>query len=104
MNEVHACIAARHLRHLEVQDGEFPRSAERLSVRNDFGNDSPFVRGARRQRLWVQQKRFGPPCSSAITPRRKYSIPWHDASREVGDVVESRTLACDDHVGQQRIL
>src|ERR1700680_229483 len=55
-------------------------------------------------RLWVEQERLRSSCSSAITPRGKDSVARHNASREVRDIVEGRTLAGDNHVGQQRIL
>src|SRR5437870_5481659 len=73
-----------------------------------FGTTSaitpPFVRGLRRERLWVEEERLRPSRSSAITPHGKDSVARHNASREVRDIVEGRTLAGDDHVGQQRIL
>src|SRR6266478_1508762 len=53
LNKVDARVAARHFRSFQVQFGEFARPAERLTARHNFGNHSPFVRGTRRERLWI---------------------------------------------------
>src|SRR5438094_8708319 len=101
---MYARIAAGHFGSLQVQLGQFPCSGQRLTVRHNLRNHSPFVRGLRRERLWVEQERLRSSRSSAITPRGKDSVARHNASREVWDIVEGRTLARDNHVGQQRIL
>jgi hypothetical protein len=95
---VHACVAASHFRYLEVQSGEFPRSAERLSIRHYFGNHTPVVRGTRFQRLWIQQERLRSPRTSAITSCGKDSIAWHNAASEMRHIVEGRAFAGDNHV------
>ena len=101
---MYARIAAGHFGSLQVQLGQFPCSGQRLTVRHNLCNHSPFVRGLRRERLWVEQERLRSSRSGAITLRGKDSIARHNASREVRDIVEGRTLAGDNHVGQQRIL
>src|SRR5437879_11263200 len=101
---MYARIAAGHFGSLQVQLGQFPCSGQRLTVRHNLCNYSPFVRGLRRERLWIEQERLRSSRSSAITPRGKDSVARHNASREVRDIVEGRTLAGDNHVGQQRIL
>src|SRR5258706_10396180 len=101
---MYACVAARHFRSLQVELGQFPCPTERLTVRHNFGNDSPFVRGSGRERLWVEQERLRSSCSGAITPRGKDSVARRNASREMRDIVKGRILAGHNHVGQQRIL
>src|SRR6266576_2259416 len=59
---------------------------------------------SRRERLWIQQKRLRSSRPGAITPRSKDSVARHNASREVRNIVEGRTLAGDNHVSQQRLL
>src|SRR5258708_8347746 len=93
MNEVHARVAASHFRYLEVQSSEFPRSAERFSVRHNFGNHAPFVRGTRCQRLWIQQERLRSPRTSAITPRSKDAVTRNNPSPELCPIVQGRTSA-----------
>src|ERR1700719_3613497 len=101
---MYARIAAGHFGSLQVQLGQFPCSGQRLTVRHNLGNHSPFVRGLRGERLWVEQESLRSSRSSAITPRGEDSVARHNASREVRDIVEGRALAGDNHVGQQRIL
>ncbi len=43
LDKMHARIPARHFRGLQVQLGQFPRPAQCLAVRYNFGNHSPFV-------------------------------------------------------------
>src|SRR6266567_84230 len=74
LNKVYACVAARHFRSLQVQLCQFPRPAERFTVRHNLANHSPFVCSARHQRLWVQQECLCSSCTSAITPGSKNSI------------------------------
>src|SRR5882762_2461280 len=104
LNEMYARVAAGHFGSLQVELGQFPCSGQRLTVRNNLCNHSPFVRGLRSKRLWVEQERLRSSRSSSITPRGKDSVARHNASREVRDIVEGRTLAGDNHIGQQRIL
>src|SRR5258708_14679560 len=104
MNEVHARVAASHFRYLEVQSSESPRSAERFSVRHNFGNHAPFVRGTRCQRLWIQQERLRSPRTSAITPRSKDAVTGNNASSEVWQIVKGRSFAGHDHIRKQSIL
>jgi len=87
MNKVHARVAPRHFRYLEIQGGEFPRSAERLSVRDNFGNHTPFARSTRGQRLWIQQERLRSPRTGAITPCGEDPITGNNASSAQGKVV-----------------
>src|SRR3984893_4153793 len=101
---VYACVAARHFRSFQVQHCQFPRSAERFTVRHNLANHSPFLCSARRQRLWVEQESLCTSCSSAITPGSENSVAWHNASGEVRNVVEGRTLAGHNHTGKQGIL
>src|SRR5882672_9934192 len=101
---MYARIAAGHFGSLQVQLGQFPCSGQRLTVRHNLCNHSPFVRGLRRERLWVEQERFRSSSSSAITPRGKDSIARHNASREVRHIVEGGALAGNDYAGQQGIL
>src|SRR6266446_9980313 len=101
---MYARIPAGHFGSIQVQRGQFPCSGQRLTVRNNLCNHSPFVRGLRRKRLWVEQERLRSSRSSSITPRGKDSIARHNARREVRDIVEGRTLAGNNYVGQQRIL
>src|SRR5271170_6894321 len=104
MNEVDACVAAGYFGGLQVQLGQLVGAAQRLTVRDDFGNHSPFVGSSRRYRLWVEQKCLRSSCSRAITPRGKDSVARHNASSEVRNIVEGCTLGSDNHVGKQRIL
>src|SRR6202011_222040 len=83
LNKVDARVAARHFRRFQVQLGEFARPAERLTARHNFGNHSPFVRGTRRERLWIQQEGLCSPCASAITPCGKDSVTGRNARGEV---------------------
>src|SRR5438445_1323105 len=101
---MYARIAARHFVSLQVQLGQFPCSGQRLTVRHNLCNHSPFVRGLRRERLWVEQERLRSSRSSAITPRGEDSVARHNSSRKVRHIVEGGALARDDYVGQQRIL
>src|SRR5438874_10892763 len=101
---MYARITAGYFGSLQVQLSQFPCSRQRLAVRHNLCNHSPFVRSLRRERLWVEQERLRSSRSSAITPHGKDSVTRHNASREVRDIVEGRTLAGDNHVGQQRIL
>ncbi len=66
---MHARVAARHFWSLQVQLGQFPRPTERLTVRHNFCNHSPFVCSTRRQRPGIEQEGLRSPCSTAITPR-----------------------------------
>src|SRR5216683_3319366 len=100
LNEMYARVAARHFGSFQVQLGQFPRPAERFTIRHNLANHSPFVCSARRQRLWVQQESLCSSCSSAITPGSKNSIAWHNASGEVRNIVEGRTLGCHNHTGK----
>src|SRR5437879_10101356 len=100
LNKVYASVAARHFRSFQVQLCQFLRSPERFTVRHNLANHSPFVCSARRQRLWVQQESLRSSCSSAITPDSKNSIAWHNASGEVRNIVEGRTLGCHNHTGK----
>src|SRR6267154_3838925 len=100
LNKMYARVAARHFRSFQVQLCQFPRPAERFTVRHNLANHSPFVCSACRQRLWVQQESLCSSCSSAITPGRKNSIAWHNASAEERDIVEVRTLGCHNHTGK----
>src|SRR5437870_13069607 len=93
LNKVYASVAARHFRSFQVQLCQFPAPAERFTVRHNLANHSPFVCSARRQRLWVQQECLCSSCSNAITPGSKNSIARHNASGEVRNIVEGRTLA-----------
>src|SRR5207244_10220058 len=70
---MYARIAAGHFGSLQVQLGQFPCSGQRLTVRHNLCNHSPFVRGVRRERLWVEQERLRSSRSSAITPRDRKS-------------------------------
>src|SRR5205085_10241465 len=97
---MYARVATRYFRSFQVQLSQFLRSAECLIVRHNLANHSPFVCSARPQRLWVEQERLSSSCSSAITPRRKDSIARHNASSEVRNIVEGRTLGCDNHTGK----
>jgi hypothetical protein len=90
VNEVHARVTPRHFRYLEIQSGEFPRSAERLSVRHNFGNHSPFVSRTCCQRLWIQQERLRSPRTSAIAPRCKDAVAGNNASSEVWQIGRSQ--------------
>src|ERR1700731_3135532 len=86
LNKVDARVAARHFRSFQVQLGEFARPAERLTARHNFGNHSPFVRGTRRERLWIQQEGLRSSRSSAITPGGKDSVAGRNAGGEVGHI------------------
>jgi hypothetical protein len=101
---MYARVAAGYFGSLQVQLGQFPCAGQRPTVRYNLCSHSPFVRGLRRERLWVEQERLRSSRSSAITSRGKDSVARHNASREVRDIVEGRTLAGDNHIGQQRIL
>ena len=103
MNEVHARVEPRHFRYLEIQSGEFPRSAERLSVRHNFGNHSPFVSRTCCQRLWIQQERLRSPRTRAIAPRGKDAVAGNNASSEVWQIVDARPFTRHDHIRKQRI-
>src|SRR6202035_1506659 len=97
---MYASIAAGHFGSLQVQLGQFPCSTERLTVRHDFGNNSPFVRGLRRERLWIQQERLRSSRSSAITPRSKDSVTGRNALGEVGHILESRAICRHNYTGK----
>ena len=53
-NKMYACIAARYLRCFQVKRGQLSRPAECVTIRNDFGNDAPFIGSTRRERLRIQ--------------------------------------------------
>src|SRR6476646_9801184 len=80
LNKVYSRVAACHFRSFQVQLCQFPRSAERFTVRHNLANHSPFVCSARRQRVWVWQESLCSCCSSRITPCSNNSIAWHNAS------------------------
>jgi hypothetical protein len=69
---------------LQVQLSQFPRSRERHTIRHNLCNHSPFVRGFRRERLWVEQERFRSSRPRAITPGGKDSVAGRNALGEVG--------------------
>src|SRR6266853_2988290 len=98
LNEVYAGVAARHFWSLKVELGQFTCPAERLAVRHNFGNHSPFICGTRRERLWVEQERLRSSRSGAITPRGKDSVTRHNAAGQVRHVMERRTLRRHNHV------
>src|ERR1700731_341723 len=100
LNKVDARVAARHFRRFQVQLGEFAHPAERLTARHNFGNHSPFVRGTRRERLWIQQERFRSSRSSAITPGGKDSVAGRNARGEVGHILEGRSIRRHNHTGK----
>jgi len=103
MNEVHARVAPRHFRYLEIQSGEFPRSAKRLSVRHNFGNHSPFVSRTCCQRVWIQQERLRSPRARATATRGKDAVAGNNASSEVWQIIEARPFTRHDHIRKQRI-
>src|SRR6266478_257409 len=100
LNKVDARVAARHFWSFQVQLGEFACPAERLTARHNFGNHSPFVRGTRRERLWIQQERFRSSRSSAITPGGKDSVAGRNARGEVGHILEGRTIRRHNYTGK----
>src|SRR2546426_10721839 len=100
LDEMHAGVAACHFRSLQVQLGQFPRPAERLAVRHNFGNHSPFVCATRCQRLWVQQERLRSSRSSAIAPGGKDSVAGRNARGEVGHILEGRTIRRHNYTGK----
>src|ERR1700752_2763202 len=100
LNKVDARVAARHFWSFQVQLGEFARPAERLTARNNFGNHSPFVSGTRRERLWIQQERLRSSRSSAITPGGKDSVAGCNARREMGHILEGRTIRRHNYTGK----
>src|SRR5580658_2638509 len=97
---MHARVAPRHFRGLQVQLGQFPGPAERLTVRYNFGNYSPFLRGTRRKRLWVQQERLRSSRSGAVTPGGKDAVTGSNARGEVGHVLEGRALRSHNYTGK----
>src|ERR1700751_1946262 len=101
---MYARVAASNFRSLQVQRGQFPRPTERLTVRHNLRNHSPFVRGTRRQRLWVQQERLRSSRSSAVTPRRKDAVARRYARSEMRHLLESRALRCHNYAGKQRVV
>src|SRR5207302_7210358 len=100
LNEVDARVSAGHFGSLQVQLGQFSRSTERLTVRHNLGNHSPFVRGLRPERLWIQQERLRSSRSRAITPRGKDSVTGRDPRAEVRHIPEGRTLPCHNYTGK----
>src|SRR5580698_7436695 len=104
LNEVDARVAARHFRSLQVYLRQFLRAAERFTVGYYFRDHSPFMGRSRRQRLWVEKKRFGSSCSGAITPRGKDSVARHDAGRVMPDVLEGGSLGRHNHIGEEGIV
>src|SRR5437016_11715084 len=101
---MYARIAAGHFGSLQVQLGQFPCSTERLAVRHNLCNHSPFVRGLRRERLWVEQERLRSSRTSAITPSGEDSVTWYNAASEMRHIMEGRTLGRHNHTGKKRIL
>src|ERR1700730_8848941 len=100
LNEVDACVSASHLRSLQVQFGQFPRPTERLTVRHNLGNYSPFACSTRRQRLRVEQERLRSSRSRAITPGGKDSVTGSNPRGEVSHILEGRILPCHNHTGK----
>src|ERR1700739_32997 len=97
---MYARVTARHFRGLQVQLGQFPSPAERLTVRDDFGNHSPFVCGTGRKRLWVQQESLRSSRSTGIPPGGKDSVAGRDTPAEVGHILESRAIPCHNYTGK----
>src|ERR1700722_9833839 len=97
---MYAGIAAGDFGSFQVQRGQFPSSGERLTVRNNFGNHSPVVRGASRDRLGVEQERLGAARTGAITPGGEDSVAGSNALREVGHILESRALCRHNYTGE----
>src|SRR5207302_10494024 len=101
---MYARVAAGHFGSLQVQLGQFPCPGQRLTVRHNLCNHSPFVRGLRRERLWVEQERLRSSRTSTITPGGEDSVTWYNAASEMRHIMEGCTLGRHNHTGKKRIL
>ena len=97
---MHARVAARHFRSLQIQLAQLPRPTESLPVRDNLSHHSPFVRNPRAQWLWVQQERLCSSRSSALTPGGKDSVTGRNARNEVGHILEGGTLRRHNYTGK----
>src|ERR1700739_2473070 len=97
---MYARIAAGHFGSLQVQLGQFPRPTERLAIRHNFGNHSPFIGRASRERLWIKKERLRSSRSRAITPGGENSVAGRNALGEVGHVLESRAICRHNYTGK----
>jgi hypothetical protein len=81
---MYARMAAGHFGSLQLQLGHLSCSGQRLAVRHNLSNHSPFLRGLRRERLWVEQERLR--SSRASVPKALAS------NAGIGDVAEGREI------------
>src|SRR5260370_28965828 len=104
LDEVRAGVSACDFRSLQVERRQFTRPRERLATWHNLGNHSPFVRGVRRQRLWIQQECLRPSCPGLVAPRGKDSVARHNATGEMRQIMEGRSFSGHNHVREQRVF
>ena len=71
-----------------------------LPLGHNFGHYPPFLCGARRQRLRVQQEGLRSSRPSAITPVVKIPSPGTTPAGEVGHVLKGRALRRHNDIGK----
>src|SRR5258708_27377960 len=104
MNEVDAGVAAGDFRSFQVERRQLTSPSECFSIWHNLGNHSPFVRGERRQRLWIQQECLFPSGSGAVTPSGKDSVTRNNTTGKVWQIVKRCPFTGYNHVGEHRIL
>ena len=101
---MNARVPTRHFGSLQVQVSQFPSACYCLAVRHDLCHDSPFVGGARRQRLWIEQERLGSTWSGSIAPGCKNPVTRCNADSKMTDVLERRTFSCHDDIREEGVI